>query len=185
MKPHLKAYQIKWLPTNNEAVVMGWIDQVVCAETEKLARMKALHQLREYDIEEDHFGNEFTYISLRLRRSPEYDKFLIEGKIKSREDIDYDKKKTETDAEFRQMLADNPNGYAYIKKGGYYYQPNSCGYTEYQSQAGVYPIKQAVNECLGVSLGDYMRPILIDVNEHNIMLNKQIAALRSRLIDQS
>lgn len=181
-KPYLKAYLIKWLPENNESVVKVWIDHVVCAETEKLARMKALHHLNDYGIECDRFGNPFTYISICLRRSPEYDKFLIDGRIKSREDIYYDKKKQARDDEFLKLLAENPNSYAYILKGGYYYQPNSCGYTEFKPYAGVYPLEQAVKECIGMSLGDYMRPILINVEEHNAMINKQIDGLKSRLI---
>lgn len=183
MKPYLKGYTIERLPQNNEAVIMGWIDCVVCAENEKLARMKALHQLREYDIQEDRFGIEFSYITLRLKRSPDHDRFLIYGRIRSREDIEYDRKKDERDAEFKQLLADNPNSYAYIRKGGYYYQPNSCGYTEYKTQAGIYTLDQAVRECLGCSLSDYMMPILIDAIEHNQLLNKQIDALKSRLIN--
>lgn len=183
MKPHLKAYFIKWLPENNEAVVMGWIDNPVCAQTEKLARMRALHQLMEHDVEEDKFGKPFTYISLCLKRSPEYDKFLIGGRIRSREEIDYDLKKQVRDDGFKQMLADNPNSFAYIRKGGYYYQPNHCGYTEYKSYAGVYSLQEAVRACLGMSLGDYMRPELINVDEHNAMINKQIEGLTARLIN--
>lgn len=181
-KPHLKAYLIKWLPSNHEAVVMGWMSQIVCAENEKSARNEALQKLAEHDIEYDHYGEPFTYISIRLKRSPEYDKFMIDGRIKSREDIDYDKKKEDRDNEFRQMLADNPNSYAYIRKGGYYYKPNHCGYTEFQTYAGVYSLDAAVKECLGMSLGDYMRPVLINVDDHNDMVNKHIEGLKTRLI---
>jgi hypothetical protein len=183
LKPHLKAYQIKWLPSNDEAVVMGWMPQYVVSENEHLARKEALSLLHEHDISEDHFGNEFSYISLRLKRLPELDKFMIGNRVRSREEIDYDRKKDERDEEFKQMLSDNPNGYAYIRKGGYYYQPNHCGYTEYISYAGVYTIQEAVRACLGMSLSDYMRPILIDVDEHNQMINKQIDGLKTRLIN--
>lgn len=181
-KPHLKAYFIKWLPDNNEAVVMGWVSAIVCAQTEKLARMKALHQLQEYDIQEDKFGNEFNYISIRLKRSPEYDKFLTNGRIQSRNDMEYDKKMSERDEELKKLLAENPGSYAYIRKGGSYYQPNNCGYTEFVQYAGVYSLDEAVKSCLRTSLSDYMRPILIDIQEHNQMLHKQIESLKSRLI---
>lgn len=182
LKPHLKAYQIKWLPSNNEAVVMGWMPQIVVAESEKLARKEALNLLRENQIDSDHFGNEFTYISLNLKRFPECDKFMVGNKVMSRDDIDYEKKKNDRDAEFRQLLSDNPGGWAYIRKGGSYYRPNSCGYTEFKPYAGVYPLKDAVKECIGMSLAEYMRPILIDVTEHNEMMNKHIEELKSRII---
>jgi len=181
-KPHLKAYFIKWLPENNEAVVMGWMEAIVCAENEKLARLETLSRLREYDIEEDKFGNPFTYISIQLKRSPEYDKFFVDGRIKSREDIEYDRKRKERDEGFKQLLADNPSAFAYILKGGYYYKPDCCGYTEFQTYAGVYTLAFAVNHCLGMSLGDYMRPILIDISEHNKMVSEQIEGLKTRLI---
>lgn len=182
-KPHLKAYLITRLPYKHQAVIMQWLETIVIAKNEHEARLKALSNLKEQDIDYDSNGDEFTYISVRLKRSPDHDRFMIDGKLKSRQDIEYNLNMRERDEEFKKLLADNPNSYAYIRKGGYYYKPNNCGYTEFQSYAGVYSLEEAVRACLNTSLSDYMRPILINnIDEHNEMINKQIASLQQRLI---
>lgn len=182
-KPDLKAYSIKRLPSDHESVRMGWFENIVFGKTEKEARLSALKELSDHGIEQNSWGDDFTYVSVTVIREPEYDKFLVDGKLKSRVQIQQDQDRIDRDNSFRQLLADNPNGWAYIRKGGYYYQSNHCGYTEYKSYAGIYSLQVAVKECLGMSLSDYMRPEPINVDEHNAMINKQIEGLTSRLIN--
>lgn len=71
---------------------------------------------------------------------------------------------------------------AYIIKGGYYYRPESCGYTEYRSEAGVYSIKEAVDSVRKSSLKCGMKVMPIDVEEHNKMLMDKIKEYKSRWI---
>jgi len=107
---------------------------------------------------------------------------MVNGKLRSQSQIDYDKRVEDNRVMLNTMLTDSPNAFAYIKKGGYYYCPNKCGYTDRQTYAGVYTIKDAVNECLGVDITDYMRPIIIDIETHNKSINDKINALQSRLL---
>lgn len=185
MKPAKKAYQVN--PSNldcsHESVVRGYIYEPIIADNEREARKMALHFLdNDCGIAEDYKDDPLTYISVKVRRIPEHDRFLVDGKLKTREGIEYDRRKKENEDMLRKMLTDNPNGLAYIKKGGYYYGPNCGGYTEYRSNAGVYTMAKAVQECLGVDLRDFMRPVPIDIEEHNKMITEKIEDLKSKLI---
>ena len=49
----------------------------------------------------------------------------------------------------------------FIKKGGYYYRPNSCGYTERVHQAGLYT-KEEAQESERLSKGDCVAILAVD-----------------------
>jgi len=183
MKPAKKAYRVNTrnLYSGHESIAMGYLNSFY-ADNEKEARKAALRELSDHGIENDSNDEPLTYISVKVYRCPDTDQFLIDGRLRTRWQIEEDKKRVDRDNEFKQMLANNPGAYAYIKKGGYYYKPNHCGYTEFQVYAGVYTLEEAVRTCCGMSLSDYMRPILINVEEHNASVNKQIEELKTRLI---
>lgn len=185
VKPDLKAWQVN--PINldygHESIARGFVYESFLAKDEKEARKKALRFLdRDCGIENDFCNEPLTYITVKVKRYPEDDRFLVDGDLKSKEQIEYGRKKKENEDAFNKLLAENPDGYAYIAKGGYYYGPNCGGYTEHRFQAGVYPLKKAVQECLGCDLRDYMRPILINVDEHNASIKKHIERLKTGLI---
>ncbi len=69
--------------------------------------------------------------------------------------------------------------YVYIRKGGAYYRPNACGYTEYKYTAGVYDKKNACDKaklCRDIDL------IPVDVNEHNLIIAEKIQEIASNII---
>ena len=69
--------------------------------------------------------------------------------------------------------------YFYIIKGGMYYRTGACGYTEYKTEAGVYPGKEAFEHkehCSELGLEE------IDIEEHNQLLLRKIEDITSRLI---
>jgi len=185
MKPSKRAYQVNIinLDCSNESIARGYVYEPFYAENEKDARKKALKFLsHDCGIEEDYLQNPLTYITVKVKRYPIDDLIFVDGRLRTREQIKSDNERKERDDSFRKMLADNPWAMAFIRKGGYYYRPGNCGYTEFESEAGVYTIDQAVRECLGMSLSDYMRPVLIDVTKHNKMINDKIESLKTRLL---
>lgn len=183
-KPTLKAYQLNTvnLDNSNESIQRGYVLEPIYGETEHEARRNALKMCYDHSIEETWCDEPLQYINIKVRRFKEYDKFLIDGKLKTKSQIDYDQRVIDNKSKLKLILEDNKGSFAYIKKGGYYYCSGFCGYTEYQPNAGIYTIEQAVNECLGVSIDDYMRPIIIDIEKHNDMILNCISKLKSKLI---
>ncbi len=185
-KPVLKGYRVNeyFLEQGNESVLRGYIDHV-CAKTEHEARKELLKMCYNYSVEENHLGDPITYINIRIKRFKEMDKYLVDGKLKTLQQIDYDTRVIENRNMLNKMLSDNPNSYAYIRKGGYFYCSNYCGYTEYKENAGVYTMEQAVKACLGIDIAAYMRPELIDVESHNKMISDKIEQLQSKILINS
>jgi len=183
MKPTKKAYRINQrnLDLNHESIVRGYLDYFY-ADNEKQARKIALKECEYNGIETDYNDEPLTYISIKVYREPSKDKFLVDGQLKTKKEIESDKRRSDRNAGFRKLLEENPEGMAFIKKGGYYYRKNYSGYTEHRTDAGVYTLAQAVRECLGMSESEYMRPELIDIAEHNKMILEKIEELKTRLI---
>ena len=127
-------------------------------------------------------GEEPKFTDIKVRRCKSADKVIFEGETITRSGIDRLIERRNRDSAVDKLLLDNPNSKAYILKGGLYYRPNSSGYTEFKQFAGVYDLEYAVSSVKSTSLSDYMRPIVIDVEEHNSMINKTITDLKTRLV---
>lgn len=183
-KPNLKAYQLNTanLDINNESIQRGYVLEPVYGETEHEARRNALKMCYDHGIEETWCDEPLEYINIKIKRVKDYDKFLVDGKLKTKSQIEYDQKVIDNRNMLNQMLVDHANSYAYIRKGGYYYCDNHCGYTEYRYNAGVYTIEDAVKSCLGVDIRDYMRPEIINIDEHNAMIQDMINKIQKRII---
>jgi len=69
--------------------------------------------------------------------------------------------------------------HCYILKNGSYYRPNSCGYTEVTSRAGIYTKEDAVKRARA---SQELFLIPIDNAEHNKMILEEIQELSSRVI---
>lgn len=69
--------------------------------------------------------------------------------------------------------------HVYIRKNGYYYCSNFCGYTEDQSRAGVYTKEEAFNHCTGIT-ELHMMPI--DVKQHNAYIVKRAQEIMDKYI---
>lgn len=79
-----------------------------------------------------------------------------------------------------KKIEDDPRiTHCYIRKSGYYYRPKHCGYTEYQTDAGVYTKEVALSEARFCGEVDI---IPIDVRMHNFEINRKIDDLKTRLI---
>jgi hypothetical protein len=69
--------------------------------------------------------------------------------------------------------------HVYIRKNGYYYCSDFCGYTEYQEKAGVYTKQEAFNHCTGIT---ELAMVPIDVREHNAHIVKMATAIMKNYI---
>ena len=154
-------------------------DEVFYGKTRSQAKSKALKEadgMTRWDKEET------TFLNIKIKRVPEYDKYLIEGELKTLGQIKREQAYTDRAAYLKSLIEANPEAKAYIRKGGYYYRPNCCGYTERESDAGVYSIQKAVSEVLGCDIDDKMMVVVIDTEAHNKMILEKIEALKQQLI---
>jgi len=167
---------------NSEKLSEPWFcpDEVYYGESIGKVKLKALNDLE--GLTDRYLQEHFTFLNCPVKRAPKLDKYLVDGVVKTLASIEYDLKVKERNDTLDKIISENPDGMAYIMKGGYYYRPNNCGYTEFISVAGIYPVKDAARSVKSCSLGDNMRMILINKDEHNAMINERIADLQSRLI---
>ena len=154
---------------------------VYYAQTSGKAKHKILSQIY-YDEFKDCDGKEIGFVNLKIKRSQSADKLLIDGIIKTFWQIEYEQKKRQYNERIDKLVSDNPTAMAYILKGGCYYGSDFCGYTERLINAGIYKIHDAAKHVKSCSLGDYMRLIVINTEEHNKMINDKIADLKTRII---
>lgn len=173
-------HQKAWIINTRNFSEPWFVDHYVYyAEMRNKARTEAL---RDVEGAKDKWGGEITLLTLNLKRKKNLDKTLVDGVWKTNHDIEQDKQLKERNDRCDKLVADNPDGFAYIRKGGYYYRPNSCRYTEYSKHAGIYPVKQAAAEVKGCDLRDDMDMILVDREQHNHMISDEIEILKNQLI---
>jgi len=165
---------------NKDKLMEPWFynDEVFHGATIGKAKLKAIKAMD--GMVHKYTGKEFNFLTIPLVRAKYADKLNVGGEVKYQHQIDYNNKKQEQKKQLTELLANNPNSFAYIKKGGYYYRPNNCGYTEYISMAGIYKLEDAIKSVLHCS--DNMQAIIINTDEHNQMINERIADLQTRLI---
>lgn len=123
-------------------------------------------------------GDEITYLNIPVRRCKHCDLFEFEGENLSMIAISEKIKKRERLACLDDMIANSAIEYCYIRKGSYYL-PDSCGYTEMRHRAGVFTKEEAVQSAKSCS---ELTLIVIDIEEHNKMIQAEIDDLKTRLL---
>jgi hypothetical protein len=155
---------------------------IVYAENRNKAKSKMWVECNMYHNVELLGGVELSYLNVPIQRLKSADKYEFEGQVKSKQDIEYIQKRRERDTEIEETVKNNPDALCYVLKGRMYWRPNSAGYTEYKTKAGIYPIKEAAQIIKSSSLDRYERMMLIDREEHNKELQEQIDDLKTRLL---
>lgn len=155
-------------------------------ETNSEAKSKAFKAIGSdtYAIR-DKYGDwqDLTYLNLRMIRTKHHDQYELNGEVLSVRQIQDKEERLIQKETLEQLIIDNPEAFVYIKKGGYYYGPKYCGYTESPINAGIYPIKDGVREVLGCDIKDNMKVILIEKEIHNQRIKKRISELESLIIN--
>lgn len=85
-----------------------------------------------------------------------------------------------TDKELKKIGNNKSITHCYIYKEGFFYRPNSKGYTEYKTDAGIYTKEDAIihaEKCREIRL------VPIDIKEHNNMITEEVKDLLSRYIN--
>lgn len=126
-----------------------------------------------------HSGGDVNYLNMPVVRYPELDEVLFEGIVISRRGLEEVLAKRKRVEKLNSFLLDDSIKYMYIMKRGMYYRPNSCGYTDYVSMAGVYKKEEVVADAMGCD-ELFLKPI--DVNAHNEIILDAMEDLKTRLI---
>lgn len=155
-------------------------EKTVYSNSRNEAKQKILEWYKYDDLKLRYDFDDVTYLNIPITRSREYDKVLFEGEVVCKADIPKIKEKLEKEAEFERILNDPKIVYCYIRKNGYYYRPNSGGYTEYVLHAGIYTKQEAVKSARSC---DELSVIPIDEIVHNEMIETEIENLKKRLIE--
>ena len=170
-----KAYEIVFSKIDEGFMSSG---NVCHAETFNKAKSQLLKQVEWDGWRLISSCEELTYLNIPIRRNKDYDIVIYEGQEVRRHQVEEIKAEKARNSALDAILSDPNIKYCYIRKGSYY-RPNSCGYTSYKSDAGVYTKEKAVSEARGV------KPITlepINIEEHNKMISERIDDLKSRLI---
>lgn len=152
---------------------------IVHADSRGKAKTKIMHELRYDDLKLCYTDAPVTFLNVPISRVPECDKVDFAGEILTKEMVRDKLRERERHSELDAILENPETQYCYIMKGGYYYRPNSCGYTDRKYRAGIYTKEYAVSDARSCS---ELRIIPIDVSEHNQMLTNVIEDMMSRMI---
>jgi hypothetical protein len=152
--------------------------EVVYAENRNKAKSALFKRFQYAPLQDNYSDKYFTYLNFPVVRNKEFDKYIFEDKELTIDSIDRILMERARILTLDKMLNDNSIQYCYIKKGSYY-RPNSGGYTDFISKAGVYTKEKAVS--YAKSCRD-LKIIPIDIKNHNDIINQEIEELKTRLI---
>jgi hypothetical protein len=122
---------------------------------------------------------EITYLNIPIFRENIHDKYKFEDRDISLKQIHKELKQRERISKLDDILNNKEIIFCYIKKGGYYYRPNSCGYSEYKTNAGIYTKEDAVSKAKSCN---YLFIVPIDIIEHNKVIKDEIEELKSKIL---
>lgn len=170
MKLIEKAYQIDF-----SKIEEGFLysDRIVWADNRNQAKKLLLKD--SWDMNIKGTNEEPTYLTIPVIRCKEADKFEFEGQSLTRMRID-----EIVNRRLREKFLDDLVGdFFYIRKRGYYYAPNSCGYVSSETDAGVYKRKDAISHAKSC---EELFLVPIDVETHNKNILDKIENLKRRLL---
>jgi hypothetical protein len=168
-----KAYEI-----NFSKIDEGYLYSETICYAETIGQAKSI-LLKEIDLAKlKHSDEDISYLNIPVIRCKKADKFEFEGEDICLWRIEVILSERERKAKLDLLLNDDSLKFCYIKKGGYY-RPNSCGYTDFRHRAGVYTKEEAVSHAKSCS---DLTLIPIDIEEHNLMIQKEIDDLTTRVL---
>ena len=121
---------------------------------------------------------EVTYLNIPVIRYPEMDTFMFGDKEMTQQAYEEHQAKNERSAGLQAILDNNIIKFCYIRKGSYY-GPDSNGYTDFRHKAGIYTKEEAVSHA---KYCDEIWLEVIDVTEHNKMIQDEIKDLQTRIL---
>ncbi|HYD92349.1 MAG TPA: hypothetical protein VEA37_12780 [Flavobacterium sp.] len=171
-----KAYEINFDKIDEGYLASG---ETCYADNRNQARTILLDSIKNDGWKIKYSNDEISYTNIPVVRAPHSDKFHFDGQELTMYQIEEIMAERIRNKMLQNILDDDLIKFAYIRKRGMYYKPQSCGYTEYNTKAGVYPKEEAVKHCRGC---DELSLEVIDVLKHNALLNSEINDLKSRIL---
>jgi len=143
------------------------------------AKNDILKQIKYETMVDTDSGSEITLFNIPVLRAKEMDMYSFEKKELTLESIEKIKTERKRVSDLNEILDNDSVKFCYVKKGYSYYCDNSCGYTTYKTNAGVYTKKEAFDEALSC---DKLTIIPIDIELHNASIKEKIEFYQKRLI---
>lgn len=125
-------------------------------------------------------GEDPKYTDLKVRRAKGYDIVIFEGAQTTRWRVESKLKHRERSNKLKSFLNDPILTHCYIMKRGTYYRPNCSGYTSRKDRAGIYTIKEGVEDAIRCN-GLWLERT--SIKDHNAMIEKSIAATRELILN--
>lgn len=154
-------------------------DEITTATSKTEAKSILFDKIKYEDYKINHTDEVITLKNIPVTRAKEYDVVLFEGKEVVRYTIELIYQERKRNEELAKILNNPDIKYCYIKKGGTYYRPNSAGYTDYKTKAGIYEKEDAIDSAKRC---DELQIIPINIEEHNQTILSEIEELGKQLI---
>lgn len=148
------------------------------AETRGKAKNEILEDIKYASLRTRWTGEEIDYTNVPVRRAKQEDIVLFEGRGVKRWRVADILSERVREVELDELLNNPDVEYCYIYKGSYY-RPNSAGYTDFKTKAGVYTKQDAVRKAKHCNK---LRLEVVDIEEHNQLIRDEINELSTRLI---
>lgn len=148
---------------------------IVYAKTASEAKSNS-SEWKDWDLE----GDDPTWTDLKVKRAMSADIVIFEGKEMKRYYVQSLLFTRKREAKLKSFLDDPVLTHCYILKRGTYYRPNSSGYTSMKHRAGIYTIKEGVEDAISCQELWLERT---SKEEHNAMLQKHIEETQQLILN--
>ena len=175
-----KAYKITVENINDEP--WHYNDIVVYADSAGEAKSKGFPEFWSARIDDySKYGRrerDVIYTDLKARRVSKEDKILYDGEYITRERVKQKEWVKDRDEKARKLWEENPESLAVVLAGCYgsYWGANRCGYGSYLN-AGHYTTEEAYNIVKGSCSSRQEEVRLLDVEEYNAIIDKEVKKL--------
>lgn len=154
-------------------------DNTFYAKSRNDAKMTAVSMLESNNFTDTLDGSEITYLTVKVYRNESEDLIDYDGKLIKRYQLDKEIEREKLISKYRKEIKSKGIKYCYIKKGCRYYLPESSGYSEYKTKAGVFDVKYGISEVISC---DQLTLEFIDIDQHNELIQTEIKELSGKLI---
>ena len=157
------------------------LSETICdADTSNQAKAILLKKIQ-YDGLTLVDGEDISYANIPVMSHKEADLIEVDGIQLRRHELESKIKEDARRKYLNEILEDSNIKYCFIKKRGTYYRPNSCGYTSFMLEAGIYSKQEAVSEALScdeitieaVNDTDYRKSIIDKIDK----LSEKLASI--------
>ena len=159
-----KAYEYDW--------VYCVADDMEQAKSILFKKMEFLDSSLTY---RNYYANDFP-----VKECEKHDMVEFDGNEMSRESATMLQKYLDKKVENDKILNDSSVKFVFIKKDGWCYRENYCGYTEYPIEAGVYTKEDAHKHCGNIL---ELNIVPINIEYYNALIQETINKLQTKILE--